>query len=210
MFTFIVFRLGSDMLFSCFFAVFLQSLSQGISHGLWLLSWRRVDDCLFFDCSSSFYFLLIEFHCFFYLFHNANMLCLLLLYFITLGFIMLQSRFFQDFYCSLPCSSPISSRISTVLSHALLLFLPGFLLFFPMLFYFFQDFYCSLPRDQSSDVTPHLGVYYIIFQFTSFRVHASSFRLLVLRVYDYVVIGELRLWLCTEVIVESYKYRPCW
>ena len=43
-----------------------------------------------------------------------------------------------------------------------------------------QDFYCSLPRDQSRDVTPRLGVN-INYKCTSFRVLASSFRLLLLR-----------------------------
>ena len=43
-----------------------------------------------------------------------------------------------------------------------------------------QDFYCSLPRDQSLDVTPRLGVS-INYKCTSFRVLASSFRLLLLQ-----------------------------
>ena len=42
------------------------------------------------------------------------------------------------------------------------------------------DFYCSLPRDQSHDVTPCLGVS-IDKKCTSFRVLASSFRLILLR-----------------------------
>ena len=42
------------------------------------------------------------------------------------------------------------------------------------------DFYCSLPRDRSRDVTPCLGVS-INLKCTSFRVLASSFRLLLLR-----------------------------
>ena len=42
-----------------------------------------------------------------------------------------------------------------------------------------QDFYCSLPRDQSRDVTPCLRVS-INLKCTSFRVLASSFRLLLL------------------------------
>ena len=43
-----------------------------------------------------------------------------------------------------------------------------------------QDFYCSLPRDQSWDVTPRLVVS-INYKCTSFRVLASTFRLLLLR-----------------------------
>ena len=43
-----------------------------------------------------------------------------------------------------------------------------------------QDFYCSLPRDKSRDVTPRLAVS-VIYKCTSFRVLASSFRLLLLR-----------------------------
>ena len=43
-----------------------------------------------------------------------------------------------------------------------------------------SDFYCSLPRDQSRDVTPSLGVS-VIQNCTSFRVLASFFRLLLLR-----------------------------
>ena len=43
-----------------------------------------------------------------------------------------------------------------------------------------QDFYGSLPRGQSRNVTPRLGVF-VILQYSSFRIHASSFRLLVLR-----------------------------
>ena len=45
---------------------------------------------------------------------------------------------------------------------------------------FWQNFYCSLPRDQSLDVTPCLGVS-INSKCTSFRVLASSFRLLLSR-----------------------------
>ena len=55
-----------------------------------------------------------------------------------------------------------------------------------------QDFYCSLLRNQSRDVTPLLGVC-VIFQCTSFRVHKSYFRLLLLRLC--IVISVLRpLW----------------
>ena len=43
-----------------------------------------------------------------------------------------------------------------------------------------QDFYCFLPRDQSRDVTSRLGVS-INYKCTSFRVLASSFRLLLVR-----------------------------
>ena len=42
MFIIIVFRLGSDKLF-CFF----YTLSQGTSHEMWLLAWRRMDDFSF-------------------------------------------------------------------------------------------------------------------------------------------------------------------
>ena len=44
-----------------------------------------------------------------------------------------------------------------------------------------QDFYCSLPRDQSRDVTFRLVVF-VILQCTS--LYASSFRLLLLRLYS--------------------------
>ena len=44
-----------------------------------------------------------------------------------------------------------------------------------------HHFFCSLPRDQSRDVTHRLGVS-VILQCTSFRLHAFSFRLLLLRV----------------------------
>ena len=40
MFIFIVFSLGSDKLVDCLF----YCLSKGISHGVWLLAWVRVDD----------------------------------------------------------------------------------------------------------------------------------------------------------------------
>ena len=43
MFIIIAFRLGSDKFVSCFFCC----LSQGISHGMWLLAWGRVDDFKF-------------------------------------------------------------------------------------------------------------------------------------------------------------------
>ena len=43
-----------------------------------------------------------------------------------------------------------------------------------------QDFYSSLPRDQSQDLTPCLGVS-INLKCTLFRVLASSFQLLLLR-----------------------------
>ena len=39
MFIIIVFRLGSDKLVSCFF----YYLSQGISHGMGLLAWGKMD-----------------------------------------------------------------------------------------------------------------------------------------------------------------------
>ena len=56
MFIIIVFRLGSDKLICCLF----YSLSQGISHGMWLwsmwlLAWGRVDD---------FSFSIVQFHFF--------------------------------------------------------------------------------------------------------------------------------------------------
>ena len=59
-----------------------------------------------------------------------------------------------------------------------------------------QDFYCSLPRDQSRDVTSRLGVS-ITKKCTSFCVLASTFRLLLLRLY--VVIGVLRPSWLTEI-----------
>ena len=49
-----------------------------------------------------------------------------------------------------------------------------------LFFCFFADSYCSLPRDQSRDVTPRLGVA-IILLCTSFRIHAYSFRVLLLQ-----------------------------
>ena len=69
----IVFRLGNDKLVSCFF----YCLSQGISYGMWLLAWGRVDD---------FSFSIIQVHLnslyFLHLLYSTNMLCLLLLYLI--------------------------------------------------------------------------------------------------------------------------------
>ena len=44
MFIIIVFIVGSDKLVSCLF----YCLSQGISHGMWLLAWGRVDHFSFY------------------------------------------------------------------------------------------------------------------------------------------------------------------
>ena len=66
MFIIIVLRLSSDKLFSMQFL--LLSLSQVISHGMWLLALLREGGWFFIsDFSSSFYFWLIEFHYTFYI-----------------------------------------------------------------------------------------------------------------------------------------------
>ena len=80
----------------------LYYLSQGISHGMWLVAWGRVERFSFFDCSSPFYFLFIELH---YAFSISNIMltCLVCYYYIWLGFDKLYSNVsLQDFYCSLP------------------------------------------------------------------------------------------------------------
>ena len=59
-----------------------------------------------------------------------------------------------------------------------------------------QDFYCSLPRDQSLDATPRLGAS-INEICTSFRVLASSFRLLFLRLCSNR---------CAEALADNMKF----
>ena len=76
MFVIIVFKLRSDKLVSCFF----YRLSQGISHGMWLLAWGRADEFLFSIVQVHVIFANWILLCFFQLLYSTNMLCLLLLY----------------------------------------------------------------------------------------------------------------------------------
>ena len=62
-----------------------------------------------------------------------------------------------------------------------------------------QDFYCSLTRGQSRNVTDRFRVS-VILQCTSFRVYASSFCLLFLRLCS-IVIGVLTPSWFTEILI---------
>ena len=66
-----------------------------------------------------------------------------------------------------------------------------------------QDLFCSFQGDQSRDVTHRLGDSVYFFQCTSFRVDASLFRLILLRLY---VICVLRpLWFTATIITTICK-----
>ena len=100
LFIHIVYRLGSDKLVSCF----LFGLPQGISRGMWLLAWGRVNDFSFSIIQVHFVFLLVEIH---YAFSISCIVltCYVYYYCIWYGFNTLFSCFFAGFLLFSPKGS---------------------------------------------------------------------------------------------------------
>ena len=95
----IIFKLGSDKLVWCLF----YCLSQGISHGMWLLAWVRVDDFNFRLFKSILVF--VNWISLYFFSSFIVLTCYVYYYCILLGFNTLFSCYFAGFLLFSPKGS---------------------------------------------------------------------------------------------------------